>query len=406
MAQRPSFFGEFLPSGHRPISNPPKQPPAPTNVDREASPAVQRHRVLNQYGINILNGIQKDYDRGVSDWKIAFGDILAALSSAIGKRDAVLEAEKLAREKEAAVTAFIMSLLTAGSMRFLGAYVQYSFFPSFLSKSHVMVTMKNGAPAWTLVTQEFSKLQASAFGGIAQDIGNRAVALTFPSPRKPNYQLERATDVELLRADFNRLLEAGASLVSQQLSDAQEWMNESTEFGAAWAAQHAENQEKARFSIRTHFEKLRKQWAEKWVFYGREPAQISKLALAEEIERSLWAAYVARALESARTYEPMFEDASQGNLVDEVIVNRLKELNVVVAETNKGKLDQANRMIAGAPRPDTRVVGDVNYDDEVIAMKKWSEGLLTNLGNQPATKYFPAAKDRALTPIGSYVRSD
>src|SRR5690606_37843944 len=151
---------------------------------------------LNQYGINILQGVQKEYDRANSDWKIVFGDVLAALTTAIADRDETLRKERLAKEREAAVTAFVFSLLTAGSLRFLGAYVQYSFLPNLLSKSHVMVSMQKGAPTWTLVTQEFSKLQASAFGGIVQDVGNRVANLAFPAPPQANYQLEKPADVE------------------------------------------------------------------------------------------------------------------------------------------------------------------------------------------------------------------
>ena len=89
-------------------------------------------------------------------------------------------------------------------------------------------------------------------------------------------------------------------------------------------------------------------------------------------------------------------------MVHEIIIDRLKNLNVVVAETTKGKLEQANRMIPGdEPRPDVRVAGEVDDFDEMRSLWSWAYGypqsaldLVRKAGSEGIS--------RALAPIPTY----
>ena len=44
-------------------------------------------------------------------------------------------------------------------------------------------------------------------------------------------------------------------------------------------------------------------------------------------------------------------------VMEPAFVNRLKELNVVFAETTRGSVDQVGRMTEGSPAPEARIEG-------------------------------------------------
>ena|ERR1700730_5919225 len=74
------------------------------------------------------------------------------------------------------------------------------------------------------------------------------------------------------------------------------------------------------------------------------------------------------------------EDDQRGSMweyhkkwVEAAIVNRLKELNVVVAEMKPGRVDQANRMSEGSPRPEAHIKGAVNRGHDIEEIYGWAE---------------------------------
>jgi hypothetical protein len=208
-------------------------------------------------------------------------------------------------------------------------------------------------------------------------------------------------------------------------------MNEGTEFGEAWAAQTNGNLELARVRIRLHIDALRQKWAEDWQFFGKTPNVIHRSLLAEQYERGMYAEYVVKlfdkvlaaarsnprlagrvaeldkaGLDTADKLSSLEEDWREGfghhTWVERALVNRLKELNIVFAETTPGKLDQANRMIAGDPRPEVHIVGAVNRGHDIEEIYGWADFFMTGVRESTAAKFFPAAKSRSLDPLPSY----
>jgi hypothetical protein len=368
-------------------------PPSAIKPPPVTDATIQRDRALGQYGYNLVEQISKDYAIQVDRvWKPALNDAVAAFATAVERRNNTLKIAEAEKAEKAAFNAFVFSLLTAGAMRFVGAYVQYAFVPSFkvptyswdISKGIGVVPKLNVNYA-----EKFSKLQQSAFGGIAQDIGNRAAGLLLPKPKQASYDFASWSGVINLQTDLNKSIEESAKAVLEQFAAVQTWMNDDAEFGSAWMKISDGKVENARALIKNHIVKIRETWAAKWEFFGKSPIPVARALLADHYERTLWAGYLVEQLANT-----MFFD----NVAEAAVVNRLKLLNVVLAETTDGIRDQANRMIEGAPRPTMKIEGAINDIDEWGETEVWA---YTHLRKAPldAKVFQPEARPRPLPPL-------
>ncbi len=412
----------FLPPGVAPSA---QAAPAPrAGHDREASPRVKRDRELGDYGYKVLDLIYKDYEAQIKVWKNAFKDVTAAYATAVDMRIKTFQEADEERKAEAAFDAFIFSLVTGGAMVLLGAWVQYSLVPSFVTRTAKWDFSKGltSVPGLTVTTTEkFSRMQAAMFGGIVKDVGGKIVSHAFPEPKRlavDSYPMDQPSVAANMDADFGRLVDDSAEVVLKQLRDVQTWMNEGTEFGDAWLKYAHGSVEQARTEIRLHLDKLRQEWAKDGQFFGQTPRKIQRKFLAEEYERALWAGLFAK------LYDPLFEPIPGSSMAEKLekaegswfmdglpggtptmeraFVNRLKDLNVVFAETNQGNLDQANRMIEGAPRPQAYIDGRIDNAVEMVSIYRWATGFLQSVPGVAATTLFPAAQPRTLDPLPSY----
>ena len=441
MAQLPiDLIRPFLPPGVTPSARP--APPPRSGRDRETDPRVIRAHMLGNYGNQLLDIIYKDYQLQIPVWKNAFKEITAAYATAVGMRNKTFEAVEEERKAEAAAQAarlgFIFSLMTAGSMICLGAWAQYSVVPGFKNVKWDFSKGLTAVPGLT-ITDKFSKMQAAMFGGIIKDVGKdvaKAVGgkiekYIFPEPKRITYPMDQPSVAANMDADFSKLIDELVAVVLNQIKDVQNWMFEGTEFGEAWAARTGGNLERARMEIRLHIDTLRQEWAKEWQFFGKTPCMIQRPALAEQYERGMYAEYVVKlfdsvleaarraprhkglvaeldkaGLDTAGELSELEEDWRHGfghhTWVERALVNRLKELNIVFAETRQGKLDQANRMIEGKPRPEVHVKGAVNRGHDIEEIYGWADFFMKGVRDQTAHRFFPAAKSRILEPLPSF----
>jgi len=398
--------------------------------------------MLGDYGYKLLDVIYKDYELQIPVWKNAFKEITAAYATAVDMRNktfkAVEEERKAEAEAQAARIGFIFSLMTAGSMICLGAWVQYSLVPTFKNAKWDFSKGLTAVPGLK-ITDKFSKMQAAMFGGIVKDagkdivkaIGGKIEKYAFPEPKRITFPMDQPSVAANMDADFSKLIDESVAVVLNQIKDVQNWMFEGTEFGEAWAARTGGNLERARTEIRLHIDTLRQGWAKEWQFFGKTPCMIQRAALAKQYERGMYAEYVVNlfdnvlegarraprykgrvaeldkaGLDTAGELSGLEEDWRQGfghhTWVERALVNRLKELNIVFAETTKGKLDQANRMIEGEPRPEVHVKGAVNRGHDIEEIYGWANFFMMGASDQTAHQFFPAAKPRALDPLPSF----
>lgn len=404
---------EFLPKAKSQAPPPPKPAPAqgkanPPPVDPEADPAVQRERALGQYGFNLLQIIEGEYADRTSNWTKAFREVVAAYATAIERRKKTLDEAREERQSEAAIDTLVFSLTLSGSMRFLGAYLQYDVLPKVTIENKQFIYYYDHSPRdiykmFGLVLREhvtrlpptqFSKMQAAVFGGIAQDLGNRLVPLTFPSPKSTPYELDSYAGVENLRADLGNLLDASAKVVLTQLREAKKWMNDSTEFGHAWASAAGGNTGIARGDIRKHIEDLMDGWGRKWEFFGMVPQPIHRELLTDAYERSLWATHALTVLEQwkGQGAHERGHRLIKGEVIEDAIVKRLRQLNVVIGKTDEEYREQVGRMVVGSPGPTVEVEGDVDSRSELFDLGAWAYAFLKALPDDVSRRHFPPAR--------------
>ncbi len=395
---------------------------SPKPSAKQASSASPLDRAICDFGWKKLDRIQDEYMRQITTWKKAFKQVLGAFSLAIVQRDSKLEEAKRQRERDAAVAAAILELLTAGSMRFLGAYVQYTFLPNKFRRTVHRIEITDGFLNVIEKPIEFSKVQASALGGVVQDVGKAVVPQLmgeqkFPEPQKKQYRLDTWAGVGVLEADLDNNIDESAKTVFDQLDKAKNWMNESTEFGTTWAKRGGGTLGTVQQQIDNHLNKLRADWAAESEFFGRTPNPPQRQLLADHYERALWAdhtlhlltpdvvAWVPEKPRPPKTLREILDAIGKpGNTVgnpvlEETIVDRLKQLNIVLGETVNGRNEQIGRILAGAPVPTTVVEGSVDYKHEAKNLISWAAEFVKKAPTDTERKFFPSASLRKLEPI-------
>jgi hypothetical protein len=421
------FMPPDTPQTKKPQAKSSKQPPKP--ADRESDPAVRRARDLCDYAYKIIDDIYKDYEKQLAEWEKQFGEVLAALAIAVDERDKTLHNVDKERAQDAAKVAFVnnlvFSLLTVGSMAYLGEFVKaglpklqlgkakYDFVDAFQYDMYlaekVLVTNK------VLVKSpiQFNDFQAGVFGDIVKDSGSLLIPLTFPKPPDlVSYRVDSPGGLESLRSDFNGNVKDSKKLVLGEFKKVQQWLNQESEFGEAWSAHTGGSIELARTQIVRHIEKMRDSWASKWEFFGKTPIAVSRLLLADLYERAWWATYIIKALtffpygkemtpesEHFRTLAPLGRGGRK--LIERAIVERLRKLNVVWAESHTGMIEQQRRAGQGSPIPEVSVDGAIENEDadEALAAYRWAKSYLQKAPAEAAGKVFPPAVTRKLEPL-------
>ena len=425
-----ALLKQFMPpAGPFPAPNAKSQPkPRQKPFDRDSNPADH----LCDYAYKIMDDIYKDYEGSLVKWETAFGEVLAAVAIANDMRDRTMKLVEGERAQDAARAAFInnlvFSLLTMGAMAYVGEFVKAGL-PKLQignGKTDLVDAFKSPSVETylaekVLVTNkvvlstpfQFTRMQASVFGEIAKDAGNRALPLAFPKPPEiVPYRIDSMGGLESLRQDLEKNLKGSKGLVLGEFKKVQQWLNQETEFGEAWLAFSCGSKEQARSNIVRHIETLRNDWAKKWEFFGKAPFDISRAPLAELYERAWWATYVIKALTFFPYNKEMtpesehFATISQlgrGNrkLLERAIVDRLRELNVVLADTESGMVGQMLRVSTGAPTPEVSVEGAIDKEDagEALVTYRWAKSYVAKASKEAAFKYFPPATVRPLEPL-------
>ena len=413
------------------VGGPPKKK-VDYSADPESDPAVQQARSLNRYAADLLRIIRDDYESQLNDWKLAFDHVLTAFATAVGNRDNALDQARRDREREAAFGAFVLSLVTAGSMKLLSVYVEHTFVPSFVYRHRLVADLKIRPGD----VRRFSDAQAATIGGLMEETGKELMNGVKPEPNpdfpqppgSPGYRLDTWQGVKKLETDFGQLIADSAKVVLKQFEAVLIWLAGKAEFGQAWIAHNNGNLTAARASIKSRLTKLRGQWAQHWEFFGTTPTDLDpkrrpgrRDRLANHFERSLWASYTTRAIQSVQAERKEMEkwrtpgtmshyhlypgpeytwrDPYIGRSVDEAIVDRLKQLNVVMGETVKGVGQQLNRTRIGEPHPGVEVKGAVDRKSEETAVLAWAGDYLKRAPAESVRDFFPTGIKRALPSL-------
>ncbi len=412
-----ALYATFLPSAPRSLAEA-NERVAPYWKPPPRTPPAGIQRALSDYALQLLDVIEKEYRGQIRAWQGAFKEITAAFATAVNNRDTTLGEAEAQRAREAAVEAFIFGLLTAGAMRFLGAYVQVSAVPKMMKTELVPKFFITDRPDTQLLleaksVERFSKLQAAALGGITQDVGNRALPAlagtsAFPKPKAATNRLDSWSGVNNLQTDLDKFLGDSSDAVLGQFLEVEKWLIRDTEFGDAWAATANDNADVARVWIYKHFDGLRQDWAKRWEFFGTTPTVPSRGGLANQFERALWATYIlgvydeeAQAdMRKIRVKGKDYLYQKVTTVLEEAISDRLRELNVAIGRTYDAFSKQRERTTGeGEPYPSVAIVGKVDEVTEAFALVHWAEDYLKTVQVNTARQFFPPARQRVLQPL-------
>jgi hypothetical protein len=420
-------FAQFLPTGPVPAgptaAPPPKgaksHPKSSAPPDPEKDPGRQVARRLGTYGAMILRDkIKVDYVGQRDTWNTHIANVTTAFSLALGKQSAVLRDSQTELSKRGEVALFIFSLVCAGVMRWAGGFVQYKLYPNYTEALKTKLvrlpstlnpkTIPLGGAVFPITEMDYNKQMASFVGGMVQDVGNR-VTSTYVSPTlkqaDPWKGVADGDHVSLVRvteATLKQALAAGTKVVEDQMDDAIFWMQQSPTFGERWAQFSGGNESVALTRIRQHMQSLRDKWAKDWPYFGKDPKPFTPSVLADSFERGLWAEYIESYFtdyfkkDGGFTRDDVFSKRLD-HMLDEpanrfhtrmdyqslhmdhlgianALVVELKRLNVVIAETKKGAIEQFTRTGANeGPAPVATVKGDVDSWDEIRSLWQWAE---------------------------------
>jgi len=362
----------------------------------------QRARRLGSHGAVILRDVIKaDYIEQFGEWKKHIGLVTTAFSIALGQQSSHLKKDEAEKRAKAEFALFLFSLVTAGVMRWAGTFIQYKVYPKAFQITKVRNVPDGSVPEGfkvrPVVEFDYNKQMAAFAGGITSDVGN--LSLRYVSQRQRQDSLggvapdDTASLIRLTEEALSNALEDGTKVVADDMQRAIFWMQQSPEFGEAWANFAKGNEATARNLIRSHLESIRNSWAIRWPYFGQDPKPINQVYLAQQFERLLWAAFVDTHFTQAFIHLGKFQlvgpfspedvfskrmDKNQNYFsrslgIGEAITDRLKQLNIVQAETFAGKLNQMEwQEQEGAPEPSVEISTEVDSFDEVREIWKWA----------------------------------
>jgi hypothetical protein len=214
--------------------------------------------------------------------------------------------------------------------------------------------------------------------------------------------------VRITEEGLKQALEDGTKVVANQMQQAVVWMNATAEFGDAWRDFAGGNKTRARDIIRAHLQLVRDTWASKWAYFGQKPKPFDRHGMSMRLERMLWAGYLNEYFEDVLakrglTFDKMsamrskawaddtygshgrnfYPKEAQDELNEmyfpsyvfdfpDAIVTKLKNLNVIKAETAKGAAAQKERVASGAPHPAVKITDEVDRFDEIFRLWGWA----------------------------------
>jgi hypothetical protein len=407
-------FGQFLPIG--PVQTRPK-PAGKKPADPESSPERQLSRRLGSNGADILRDeIKVDYDHQLGDWKTQVHSLTTAFSLALGQQKKTLDDAENQRRAAAELQAFFFSLVTAGVLRWAGAWVEYRLVPRLLAtqwSSKIAIAFKSkrsGGYHPLMVTElDYNRQMAAFVGNLIPDVGNLAISYLGKDRNPDPYAGLAAGDhvslVSITEDELKLALEDGTKVVGGQIERAIVWMNTETEFGDAWRDFAGGNETRARDLIRAHLQNVRDTWASKWPYFGQKPKPFDRHGMSMRLERMLWAGYLNDYFEDVLglTYDKMmamtakawvddtygkhgrnfYPKEAQDDLNEmyfpsavfdfpDAIVTKLKNLNVIKAETAKGAVAQKERVASGAPHPTVKITDEVDRFGEILRLWGWA----------------------------------
>ena len=308
----------------------------------------------------IAEDFKTDYELQISKWNGATHTVVSAFATAVYNHIQILKAADELEQFKWELALFVLSVASGSSLRWVGATIQYR---------HAAKLIK--------ADNKYSQVWGSFLGGTAEDIGKVAFdsAASKFAPAPLAVSRFQPQDIEPFRTGLLNTLEAAKQLFLSELAKLARSIRETKDFGERWLKQAKGNKEVAKELIRVQLGFLRLNWSERFLYYGNDPNLRPTPQLVEEMERQLWATCIRNMNLTRFAKRPTnaLGEPRGGTTISSVVINKLRELNVVKEFPFKGQIVQAARVGAtGAPKPSILVWGDANEQRELVALGEWA----------------------------------
>lgn len=347
----------------------------------------------NKIGVHL----KYEYDRHLgSKWKPYINLMVDAQNEAVDQHQKALDAarKQIERERQEAfgMAMLALSLVSGPLLSWVGGKIEHHWFPKLATSKEkynmreIVLQRKEGqfggarnsGQPTQYYQYEFkhNEVHAKVFG----DLGAQVLGLGIDKALKvaaPDLKLgEKAVEIAAAstRASFKTNLEnalaAEATLTSNAIMSLANSVNENNNYGAECLQRlrrvdprardlggtkkdQQELEVLAKKMITDDIDTKRREWADKWFYYGHEPGTTH--GLAEDIERELWGLWILSQKLTAVAWEDCsaagevlscidhqaVESAAFGDKgVPEAVLRRLADLDVVSGRTQLQKMRQ------------------------------------------------------------------
>jgi hypothetical protein len=333
----------------------------------------------NKIGVHL----KYEYDRHLnSKWKPYINLMVDAQSEALERQQKALNEarEQIERERQEAfgLAMLALSLVSGPILSWVAGKIEHHWFPKYASSKQlkgreVYIIKKDElfGKDYDIFEKSYDEVAAKVFGDLgSQVLGlgiDKALKVAAPSPMRAANAVQIA--VSQPRASFKTNLEnalaAEATLTSDAIMSLANSINENVTYGADCLQKLKKTNPRARepgvtarelevmakTMITDDIDAKRREWADKWFYYGHEPGTVH--GLAEDIEREIWGLWILNQKLKAVAWEDCsaagevlscvdhqeVESATFGSKgVPESVLRRLADLDVVTARTQLQKL--------------------------------------------------------------------
>jgi len=338
----------------------------------------------NKIGVHL----KYEYDRHLnSRWKPYINLMVDAQTEALDRQQRALDAARKQIEKEQqeafGLAMLALSLVSGPILSWVAGKIEHHWYPKFASSKQlqgreVYIIKKDElfGKEYDLFEKSYDQVAAKVFGDLGgQVLGlgiDKALKVVSPGPTRAENAVQVAASSP--RASFKTNLEnalaAEATLTSNAIMSLANSINENVSYGAECLQRLRRVNPRARDlggtkkdlqelevlakkMITDDIDTKRREWTDKWFYYGHDPGTTH--GLAEDIEREMWGLWILSQKLTAVAWEDCsaagevlscsdhqaVESATFGQKgVPEAVLRRLADLDVVTGRTQLQKLRQ------------------------------------------------------------------
>jgi len=373
---------------------------------------------LQQYAHDMIAiHIKYEYDSQIEKWATYAESVADAQQNAFKIYEGVLKRVDEDRRAAFDIAMTALVLLCGPALSWVGASLQYTYFPKKFSKLDVKHKIDNKIE----VVSDYSKVHAKVFGDTGSMVVGFSVMLPLqksqPTPATAELAAAASTGLSSFRTQLKRQLLKESKPMSNAIMQLALDVRHNPVFGARVVEEihrlipasdlfpYQMQESIGMGMIRTWLNSVRATWAQQWLYFGKDPATEATQVVSDKFEREMWALWIQQQDFKTYRFSPFTDarivDGKDGNLHG-FVVRRLVDLDILLAQ-----LETIYVNGDFYPIPDSKNGGHVKAQKERLAQAKSTVPVLRD-GNIDSQAEVDAlnnwARNHKPEPIGGLVQ--